>query len=132
MIGRVSIEQGYVLLEHEHVSDLDQVLQRIRAAKELFASGAPHRLLVDARYYIPTWSKEQAPIIAMSVLEAFPADLRIAVMVKEPSTLEAVKPIMERLVAKGIVLNRFSSREEALEWLFDDAATGLAAPQARP
>ena len=117
MIGRVTLQSGYVLLEHEHVSDLEQVLDRVSAAKAIFDDGAPQRLLVDARYYIPAWKPEDVPRIAAAVLDAFPPGLRIAVLIKEQSTLSAVRPIMERLVANGITLERFRVREEALAWL---------------
>lgn len=119
MIGRVTLQSGYVLLEHEHVSDLEQVLDRISAAKAIFDGGAPQRLLVDARYYIPAWKSEDVPKIAAAVLDAFPPSLKIAVLIKEQSTLSAVKPIMERLVATGITLDRFRVRDEALEWLLN-------------
>lgn len=124
MIGQVTLQSGYVLLEHEHVSDLEQVLDRVSAAKAVFDDGAPHRLLVDARYYIPAWKSEDAPKIAAAVLDAFPPSLRIAVLIKEQSTLSAVRPIMERLVANGITLDRFRVYEDALAWLLSPETAG--------
>ncbi|WP_300532302.1 hypothetical protein [Maricaulis sp.] len=129
MIGRVTLYRGYVLLEHEHVSDFAEVLDRISAAKQLFDQGAPHRLLVDARYYIPVWKPEEAPRIAAAVLDAFPPTLRIAVLIKEQSTLVAVKPIMERLVVHGVTLNRFTSPDEAKTWLLNPDEAVPAVPQ---
>ncbi|WP_300528072.1 hypothetical protein [Maricaulis sp.] len=116
MIGKAILRDGYVYVEHEHVSGVDDVLQRIEDAAVLFGTGAPHRLLVDARYFHRTWRPEQGTIIVDAVKHRFPADTRIAMLL--PAELPAQsRSVMGGLRAAGWAVGHFTHEREALAWL---------------
>jgi hypothetical protein len=116
MIGKAILRDGYVYVEHEYVSAVADVLQRIEDAATLIQDGAPHRLLVDARYFHRTWQPEQGNVIVDAVRHGLPADTRIALMLS-PDIPEHARPVLGGLKAAGWQIGHFTHEDEALAWL---------------
>ena len=117
MEGKAVWKNGYVLLEHDHVSEAENIFQRIRDTSALFESGAPPKLLVDSRFYRVMLSNTDQSDIAARVRNAFPENIQIAVLLKEASTADQVMPIIRRLNQAGVNIRTFSTVEQAEAWL---------------
>ena len=117
MDGKVIARDGYVLMEHDHVSDASNIFQRIRDAAMLMSERKTPRLLVDARYYHPMIDDTDRAMIADRVRSVFPPDVRIAVLLQEMATERRVRPIMETLAGAGIAVQGFRVLSEAETWL---------------
>jgi len=119
--GQVVWKDGYVLIVHKHVSAMSDVMRRILEASAQFESGAPPRLLVDARYYRPIWEENENPQIAGEVLTRFPPDIRIAVWLRSAGTAAKVAGVIDRLGEAGLEIRRFEVELHALDWLLGEA-----------
>ncbi len=113
MIGKAILRKGYVYIEHEYVSSVADVLQRIEDAVGLIQDGAPHRLLVDARYFHRTWQPEQGGTIVDAVRHSLPEDTRIALMLS-PEIPAFARPVLGGLKAAGWQVGHFTQEDEAL------------------
>lgn len=116
MSGKAILRDGYIFIEHEYVSDVADILQRIDDAAELIKVGAPHRILVDARFVHRTWPVEQSTVIVDSILHTFPAGTRIA-LVLPPEIPAKASRVLGGLKRAGWQASSFAEAAEAQSWL---------------
>lgn len=120
MIGKAILRDGYVYVEHEYVSGVADVLQRIEDTAALIEDGAPHRMLVDARYFHRTWQPEQGRVIVDAIKHGLPADTRIAILLPAEIPKHA-RPVLGGLQEAGWQAAHFTVETEALAWLLAEA-----------
>ena len=117
IFGRTSLRNGYILVEHAHVSGVEEVIDRIDEAAALIAAGGPPRLLVDARHFLRNWRVDQSADIADAVRERLPEETRIAILMSREGLPRNGRPVTESLQADDRPVETFLHPGEALAWL---------------
>lgn len=119
MRGKVTDRGRYLHVEHEHVSDVEDIKQRIREAADLIAKGSPARMLVDARYFHRLWSPLEASEILETTFASVPEDSRIAFILSDYAPPES-RPVYQGLQDSMMDVQIFQSEADAERWLVRD------------
>ena len=127
MKGQALLREGYILMEHEHVSDAEAVFARIEAVAKLAWTSGFRRLFVDTAFMHSIWRPDEVPDIIGLTQEMFPPGVVIATIPPAQDSLAMVQEIVRQLNAAGFPCRMFDTKREALDWLMAQPA-----PEAEP
>jgi len=124
MFGKSVLQDGYIFVAYEPVSDGTDLLVRAREVGQLMADGAPRRVMLDARHIIWADEKDMSGPLAADILKIVPHDIRLAVLTADGGESPPRRSLVARVREAGFDIAHFRSRKAALEWLLDDAPDG--------
>jgi hypothetical protein len=119
MIGHSTLRDGYIHVVDEHVSDIDDVITRMREAGKLMKSSGVRRLFVDSSYALEIWRVAKIPDLVRSAKRYIPEAERVAILRGSWDDADVMPQLIDALNAAGIHAQIFSNSNSAHKWLVD-------------
>lgn len=130
MFGKSVLQDGYIFVAYEPVSDGSDLLVRAQEVGKLMAAGAPRRVILDARHIIWSDAADMSGPLSADILKIVPHDIKLAVLTADGSESPPRRSLVARMRDAGFNIAHFRSRKAATDWLLDDK-TDRGAPQPR-
>jgi hypothetical protein len=128
MFGKSVLQDGYIFVAYEPVSDGSDLLVRAKEVGKLMADGAPRRVILDARHIIWSDQTDMSGPLSADILKIVPHDIKLAVLTADGAESPPRRSLVARMRDAGFNIAHFRSRKAATDWLLDDGADRDTSP----